>query len=147
MVFRAIRVAVLLGCLPGAGCGTVANLSRPGPEAGGKSPFGGVRQDVSCIQKAANGEGDFGTHPRSDSEHHPQPALMLLCAADLPLSLIGDFVTWPYTATYSYINKPVFTPPVVQAPTGPPPPAMQAPAGSRPQTPPAELLPKPTPLP
>jgi hypothetical protein len=38
---------------------------------------------------------------------------MLCCAADLPLSLIGDIVTWPYTAAYTFINQPVPAPPVV----------------------------------
>jgi hypothetical protein len=40
---------------------------------------------------------------------------MLFCAADLPFSLIGDAVTWPYTAAYSFINQPIPTPPVTHA--------------------------------
>jgi hypothetical protein len=40
---------------------------------------------------------------------------MLLYALDLPFSLMGDVVTWPYTAAYSFINQPVFVPPVTQA--------------------------------
>jgi uncharacterized protein YceK len=115
MAFRAICVALLLSSLPIAGCGTVANVVRPGPEGGGKSPLGGVRQDVSCIKKAANGEFGFRTHPRSESEQYPRLALMLFCAADLPLSLIGDVVMWPYTMVYSCINQPVPVPPVVLA--------------------------------
>ena len=136
MAFRAICVALLLSSLPIAGCGTVANLVKSPPEEGGKSPFGGVRQDVSCIKKAANGESSFSTHPKSESEQHPQVALMLLCAADLPLSLIGDVVTWPYTAAYSFINQPIPTPPVTQAPAEVPP-----------QTSPSQLLPMPRQLP
>ena len=143
MAFRAIRVALLLSSLPIAGCGTVANVAKPGPE-GGKVPFGGVRQDVWCIKKAENGEWDFRTPPKSEPEQHPQVALMLLCAADVPLSLIGDVVTWPYTATYSYINQPIPTPPITLAPT---PPVTQATAEVRPQTPPSELLPMPKQLP
>ena len=126
MAFRAICVTLLLACLPAAGCGTAANLVRPGPEGGGKQPFGGVKQDVSCIQKAANGEVGFRSHPKSESEHYPRVVLMLFCAADLPLSLIGDVVTWPYAAAYSYINQPIPVPPVViqattdgQPPTAP----------------------------
>src|SRR4051812_10142417 len=115
MAFRAIRVALLLSTLPVAGCGTVANLARQKPEQGGVSPFGGVRQDVSCINKATNGELDLRTHSKSESAQRPQVALMLLCAADLPFSLIGDVVTWPYTVAYSYINQPIPIPPVTQA--------------------------------
>jgi hypothetical protein len=139
MTFRAIRVALLLSSLPIAGCGTVANLVGSRPEGGGKGPFGGVRQDVWCIKAAANGEFGFRKHPEPESEQYPQVALMLFCAADLPLTLVGDVVTWPYTATYSYINQPIPTPPVMQAPPppvtqAPPPPVTQATVGGRPRT-------------
>jgi uncharacterized protein YceK len=130
MGYRAICVALLLSSLPLAGCGTVANLVKSPPQAGGKTPFGGVRQDVWCIQNAANGESPFWTHPKPDSEQHPQVGVMLLCAADLPLSFIGDVVTWPYTAAYSFINQPVPVPPVAQAPPIPPPPVTLGPAVS-----------------
>jgi uncharacterized protein YceK len=115
MAFRAICVALLLSSLSLTGCGTVANLARSDPEEGGRSPFGGVRQDAWCFKKAANGELGFRTHAKSESEEYPQVALMLFCAVDLPLSLIGDIVTWPYTASYSVINQPIPTPPVVFA--------------------------------
>jgi uncharacterized protein YceK len=147
MTFRAIRVALLLSTLPLAGCGTVANLARQKPGEGGVSPFGGVHQDVACIQKAANGELGFRAHPKSESEQYPQRALVLFCAVDLPLSLIGDIVTWPYTASYTFINQPVANPPVLVAdpplipapPATPPmpipvPPVAQAAAGGRPRT-------------
>jgi uncharacterized protein YceK len=117
MAFRAVCVALLLSSLPIAGCGTVANLVKSGPEGGGKRPFGGVRQDVGCIKTAANGESGFRTHPRSESEQYPQVARTLFCAADLPFSLIGDVVTWPYVVAYSFINQPIPTPPVTQATT------------------------------
>jgi uncharacterized protein YceK len=112
MVGRAIRTALLLSTLPAAGCGTVANLVRPGPAEGGKAPFGGVRQDLWCIRTA--GSGDFGVraHAKSEPERYPQVALMLLCAADLPLSLVGDVVTWPYAVVYSFVNQPIPTSPV-----------------------------------
>lgn len=116
MSFRAICVALLLSSLPIAGCGTVVNLSRSDPEGGGKTPFGGVRQDVSCIEKAASGEFGFKARREPEVEQHAQVALMLFCAADLPFSLIGDVVTWPYTAAYSCVNQPVPTPPVTLAP-------------------------------
>ena len=144
MAFRTMCVALLLSSLPIAGCGTVANLARSGPEGGGKSPFGGVREDVSCIKEAANGECGFRIRPKSESEQYRQVALGLFCAADLPFSLIGDVVTWPYTATYSYINQPFPTPPVTQAPIRP---VTQATAEVRPQTAPLELLPEPRKLP
>jgi hypothetical protein len=136
MAFRAICVVLLLSSLPIAGCGTVANLAKQGPEeVVGMAPFGGVRQDVSCIKQAENGECGFWTKPKSEPSQHPQVALMLFYAADLPLSLIGDVVTWPYTATYAYINQPIPTPPLTQAP---PPPATQTPtpAGTQAPTPP-----------
>lgn len=119
MVFRASCVALLLSNLPIAGCGTVANLVRLGPEEGLKSPFGGVRQDVTYIKQAASGECGSKTPPKSETEQHLQTARMVFYAADLPFSFIGDVVTWPYTATYTYINQPIPIPPVIQAPTPP----------------------------
>lgn len=119
MAFRAICGVLLLSTLPAAGCGTAANLARQKPGEGGVSPFGGVRHDVWCVKKAANGEFGLRTHPKSESEQYPRVALMLFCAADLPLSLIGDTVTWPYTVAYTFINQPVPIPPVVL--TDPPP--------------------------
>lgn len=116
MAFRSICVALFLASLLTAGCGTAANLVQSRPEEGGRSPFGGVRQDVQCINRAANGELGAGTHPQQGSEQYPQMALMLFCAADLPFSLLGDVVTWPYTAAYSFINQPIPTPGVVLAP-------------------------------
>lgn len=162
MTFRAIRVALLLSTLPAAGCGTVTNLVGSHPGGGGKVPFGGVRQDVACIHKATNEEHGFTTEPESDSEKYRQVAHVLLYAADLPLTLIGDVVTWPYVVAYNVINQPTPVPPVTQAPAdGPPqpyalmpqqqpapaPPPTQLPAGGIPQVPPSELLPKPTKLP
>ena len=143
MAFRAICVALLLASLPIAGCGTVANLAKPGPEGGGKSPFGGVRQDVCCLKQAANGELGSRTHPEAESEQHPQVAPMLLYAADLPFTLLGDVVTWPYTAAFTFINEPVPVPPVVQAPPIATLPVAQAPAAARPEASPPPVLPKP----
>lgn len=149
MAYRAICVALLLSGLPIAGCGTVTNLAKPGPEWGGagKSPFGGVREDVSCIQKAAHGDPAVTSHPKSEPVQHPQVAALLCCAADLPLSLIGDVVTWPYTASYTFINQPVPVPPVVPGTPYPPQPAAQAPAQDQPEAPPSEQLPGPRKLP
>ncbi len=145
MAYRAVCVSLLLSSLPLAGCGTVGNLVKSPLGRGGKTPFGGVRQDVWCIQKVANGESAFKTDPKLDSEQQPQVALMLLCAADLPFSFLGDVLTWPYTASYSYINQPIPTPPVKMAPT---PPVLQGAEEERPQTSPTEeTLPEPRKLP
>lgn len=116
MANRAVCVALLLSSLPIAGCGTVANLARPGSEQGGKLPFGGVRHDVASLKIDANGE--CGCRPRSESEHYRQLARRLFWAADLPFTAVADVVTWPYAATYTYINQPVPTPPVMQPPPG-----------------------------
>jgi uncharacterized protein YceK len=140
MTFRTCCVSVLLTILPIAGCGTAANLVNSRPGEGGVSPFGGVRHDALCINKAANGEAALRAHPESESEHYRQLALMLCWAADLPFSLIGDVMTWPYTAAYTYINQPIPVPPVIQPPTLP---VTQASADGRAQTPPLETLPEP----
>ena len=124
MAFRVICVGVLLFSLPIAGCGTVKNTVLSRPEEGGKSPFGGVREDVCGIKTAARG--DYGrTSSKPESEQKPQVVRMLFFAADLPFSAIGDVVMWPYTWSYSCINQPIPTPPVIQAT-----------ANSQPQTPP-----------
>ena len=153
MAFRTIRVALLLASLPAAGCGTAANLANQKPGAGGVVPFGGVRQDVACIQQAANGDFCLRGHPKSHSDPYPQRALMLACAVDLPFSLVGDLLTWPYTAAYTFINQPVPVPPVVIA--SPPPPAIPTvpdvppmPVPTPPDAPaPGEAPPAPQPLP
>jgi uncharacterized protein YceK len=144
MAVRALRVALLLSGLPIAGCGTVVNLSRSHPEEGAKVPFGGVSQDVRCMKKAADGEGGDRPLPGSQSEQCGRVALMLGCAADLPFSLIGDVVTWPYTASYTYINHPIPVPPTTEAP---PPPVAQAKGEGRPERAPLETLPEPRKVP
>jgi uncharacterized protein YceK len=141
MTFRAIRVAVLLSSLPLMGCGTVANLARQGPGDDMMSPFGGVHHDLSCMQSGATGE----THPRSQPDQHAETARTLLCAADLPLSLVGDVVTWPYVVAYCCVNQPIPVPPV----TGAPPPPMPPATGGvvRPYAYPLETMPEPRKLP
>jgi uncharacterized protein YceK len=142
MAARATCVALLFATLPAAGCGTVANLARPNPEAGGRVPFGGVRQDVACLRRAADGEAGGRPHPKPESEHYPQLALALFCAADLPFSLVGDVVTWPYVVAYSCANRPVPVPPLMLADTPPPPPpTLPAPRRMPPPVPPPTLPP------
>jgi uncharacterized protein YceK len=115
--------ALLLMCLLPAGCGTTANLCRSCPEEGGKVPFGGVKQDLECLKTAANSE-LWAAKPAPESEQYPQRVLMVFSAIDLPFSLVGDVVTWPYTAAYTFINRPVPTPPALIAPPEVPPPAL-----------------------
>jgi len=114
MAFRTTYVALLLSTLVVTGCGTVKNLAAQKPGQDGVSPFGGVKHDLRCIRQEENGEFGCKRHPRSDSEQSLQWAATLFCVVDLPFSLIGDIVTCPYTATYSYINQPISVPPVVQ---------------------------------
>lgn len=154
MSFRATCVALLLSSLPIAGCGTIANIATVRPEKGGKTPFGGVRTDLACLKKAENGELNVGRHQKSESEPNSQLGLVFLYAADLPLSFIGDVVTWPYTATYSFINQPTplppfaFTPPLVtQSAPEPAPDPMQTPVPPGIQLPPIPALPLPPPKP
>ena len=104
MAIRTSCVALLLASLFNAGCGTVANQVRLTPEDG-KTPFGGVHHDVVCIQKA-----------KEDPQQSQRVACMMLCAVDLPFSLIGDVVLWPYTVTFNFINQPPPVPPVIIAP-------------------------------
>ncbi len=144
MAFRAICVALLLSSLPITGCGTVANLVNSRPEEGGKSPFGGVRRDMGFIEGSANGGFCCGTHPEPESGPYRRVGLMLLGAADLPFSLLGDVVTWPYTAAYSCVNQPIPAAPVTVTLT---PPVTQATPSDRPQTAPLETLPEPKKLP
>jgi hypothetical protein len=122
---------VLLSSLLIAGCGTVANLVKPGPEDG-KVPFGGVREDEWWIEKAAAGEFGCGKDTSSKPGSHPQLAIALLCAADWPFSFLGDVLTWPYTAAYTFINQPTPVVPVILATTEipPPPPLPQPEPGS-----------------
>lgn len=109
MAVRAACVALMLASLLVAGCGTAVNVARTNPDKGGRSPFGGIRQDLACIEKAGGG----AHHDRSESERYGQLAIMAFCAADLPLSLVGDIVTWPYTFAYTCVNRSVVNPPLV----------------------------------
>src|SRR5437763_439419 len=102
MAFRGTCAALVLSSLFVAGCGTVANLVKPGAD-GGKTPFGGVQEDEWWINEAANGECVVGSDRKS--AEHPQLALMLFYAVDLPFTYVGDVLTWPYSAAYTFINE------------------------------------------
>lgn len=145
MSSRVMCVAVLLAAVPAVGCGTVSNLARTDPATNGKVPFGGVKQDLAGIQDVTTAEPSFAIHPKARAENHPHWAVALFCAADLPFSLVGDFVTWPYVWAYSVVNKPVPVPPIVIADPAPvPPPAALPPV---PATKPMPLPTPPVPLP
>lgn len=117
MVSRATCVALLFASLSLAGCGTVANVVRSSPETGGGVPFGGVKRDMACFGKGVDVKAAHGMP--FESENYPRAACRVFCAMDLPFSLIGDIVTWPYVATYAFINQPVPAPPVTLAPPPP----------------------------
>ena len=149
MNVRALCVGSLLAVLPAAGCGTVSNTVLVRPQDGGKVPFGGVRQDASRIRQAADGAYTDAGHHQPDGEpdagRSPQVGLMLLFAADLPFTIVGDLLTWPYTWSYSVINQPTPVPPVVFTP---PPAALPAlpPLPATPTLPAPRVMP-PMPLP
>jgi uncharacterized protein YceK len=115
MSFRAFHVALLFSSLFVGGCGTCANLVMVPPPAGGKTPFGGVRQDMECMTETTGQDSAYPQHPDAEVNHFRRSALKLLCAVDLPFSLVGDVVTWPYTASYTVINSPVPVPPMAQS--------------------------------
>ena len=135
MTSRAICVAVL-AVLPAAGCGTVANLAHPRPEDGGRVPFGGVKRDLAALHQS-DGAG-LRAHHQPESEVYPRQTLAVLCALDLPFSLVGDVLTWPYTTVYSIVNEPVPVPAVVIA---------DAPSAAPAPTSPPAAKPMPTPIP
>jgi uncharacterized protein YceK len=133
MSTRAVGLALVLSVLSSAGCGTAANLVGAGP--GKKVPFGGVMRDARGMTEARGGAAPAGPGEEWEPKPHQLVALVL-CAADLPLSLVGDVLTWPYTRSYTYINQPNDYLPIQVAPPPPPilvaPPA-QVPADGRPQ--------------
>ncbi|MBY0456420.1 MAG: hypothetical protein K2V38_03725, partial [Gemmataceae bacterium] len=134
MAVRAMCVPLVLAVLPAAGCGTVANLARPNP-GDGRVPYGGVQRDVACLERAAADAS--GPVSARGPEPYPRWAGVLLCAADLPFSFVGDLLTWPYAAAYTEINRPVAVPPLLFADPPPLPavPAAQTPPGGKPDKP------------
>jgi hypothetical protein len=76
---------------------------------------------------------------------------VLFCAADLPFSLVGDIVVWPF-AVYNFINQPVPAPPVAITasavqPIQTPPPKPASPTLPAPQPLPTPLPPPKLPMP
>lgn len=94
---RPYCLGCLAACLFCTGCGTFVNLVKPSTE---EKAFGGVRVDVETIGKLADGE-SLGSHPlsanASASGGAPIAAAIMILGpfVDLPLSFLGDIVTYP----------------------------------------------------
>jgi uncharacterized protein YceK len=89
------KVAAALLVSTSCGCGTLCNLSGKevwiGPYAPtrGVYPFGGVENDVRWMSRFKD---------------DPLPIGMVVPALDMPLSFVGDILTYPWTALQSLIT-------------------------------------------
>jgi uncharacterized protein YceK len=93
MMWR-VTVAVALVVAMCAGCGTVANFSRP--EDGGQRPlevYGGVTRTARCLVREVDGDVMFVPSP-----------FMPLLIPDLWLSAIADTITLPVTVSASVVR-------------------------------------------
>jgi uncharacterized protein YceK len=81
-----LRRTVLLSCVGLAtlsgGCGTMLNTTYFTPDEGGERIYGGVRLDAEVIE---------------DGYGQRSPLVIALFLADLPLTVIGDTLSLPYT--------------------------------------------------
>jgi uncharacterized protein YceK len=99
MPSRAFLLVVLAVILFSGGCGTVVNLLDP---TNGERKFGGIARDVQCAGDIADG-GSVSAPSSLPSGGGSQGALGAALAAlivigpflDIPLSLIGDTLTYP----------------------------------------------------
>jgi uncharacterized protein YceK len=92
---RRLAVAVLVVGL--SGCGTAANTLWWAPFEGGQRVYGGVRAEVGVLRDGLSG--------KSDTSSAPDRAGLVLIAADLPLSAVGDTLTLPYTIPTAILNQ------------------------------------------
>jgi uncharacterized protein YceK len=102
-------------CITSAGCGTLHNIEDD-PEP---AVYGGVRWEVPEIRE------------RGGSDMYGDAAVVIHCL-DLPLTLIGDTVTLPYTipcSLWRLCQGPPSYPPPPPIPATPVPSLLQAPAG------------------
>lgn len=136
MTLRVVGVAFVLTALLTTGCGTMANVAMVHPDAGGKRPFGGVHHDLNHIRSPQSCQNGACAAPHGQTSG---TARTLLYTADLPLSFVGDVLTWPYTAAFTWINEPVPVPMPMNSPQQSIP---QTPALGQPTTP-IETLPAP----
>lgn len=91
----AMVVALAMSASICGGCGTVENLRDATPpkkiENGSseewKAVYGGVRQDLACLNQSKPALKPYQTDP-------------ILTLYDIPLSFIGDTLTLPYTISY-----------------------------------------------
>ncbi|QEL16766.1 YceK/YidQ family lipoprotein [Limnoglobus roseus] len=100
MTNRQVRAALLLSCFSTAGCGTIANVATRGPEHGGMIPFGGVKQDLTFITSDSN----LNINQKAPPGTYASRLSIILTTLDLPLSLVGDIVTWPFVELYALSN-------------------------------------------
>jgi uncharacterized protein YceK len=117
-----VSLALLLaGCL-----GTAFNvLEPPGERYPGPRIFGGIRADLQVIQ-APNALSPSSPTLGSEKENRPteEQFRRVVCALDLPLSVIGDTVTLPYTVPLTLwrlsqpdeVQKPSTQPAFLSAP-------------------------------
>jgi uncharacterized protein YceK len=90
----AFLMPTLALCL--TGCGTVSNFVFTPPASGepmGYDVYGGVQEDVVCIERSAAAVREAKTAGQGLRECSD----LILWAVDLPLSAIGDTVTLPLT--------------------------------------------------
>ena len=142
MNVRATTAVLLLACLASAGCGTVANLCTAGPRRAAASPSVASSTTSRTFRNRPAGT---PTSRRTARDNYPRTALTLLCAVDLPFSFVGDVITWPYTASFTYVNQPApFAPIQILPPLLPAAAPAEAPPEMRPQPlpPPLPVQPK-----
>lgn len=115
MSYRMLGMALVLTSLSTVGCGTAVNLVRHGSE-GGKVPFGGVQHDLDTFHETQAAAPTTAMGDTTTLTHFVNLGRRIFFVVDLPLSLIADTITWPYTSAYTFINEPVALPPILQAP-------------------------------
>jgi uncharacterized protein YceK len=113
---RSWRVwAVVIPCL--SGCGTVSNLAGPDAKA---RVYGGVRQDCAAfygmeVNAAALRSPNCDTFDgNKNNDIVLRSPFAVFAALDLPLSVVGDTLTLPYTL---FVNSDLFKHEFIYKPT------------------------------
>jgi len=92
---RLLLAGLVTATLINSGCGTVCNLVLPINE---EKTFGGIRADMDVIVKVTDDK-PSGSGPLTSSGGQGDAtlavALMVLPFLDLPLSFVGDVITYP----------------------------------------------------
>jgi uncharacterized protein YceK len=97
-MFR-IVILLMFGSLL-SGCGTFLNLAWFTPKEGGEHMYGGVRVDAQTAYRSL-------FHPE-DNPYASTPERLWTAAcltADLPLSLVGDTLTLPWTCHQTLMRE------------------------------------------